>query len=363
MGVKTSVLVWQGVGSVACAKGRNWRGLKAVQYLEWVCTQKCRAASSSHKRFCVTVSPSSVPWPHVPQPPWLLPPWDHPKEELRVAKGDAECAGVLNPTGLMTLIDFGHYQFSSNLCSCFSFPCVYMSPSGHPPSPHHIWSCTSRSLPHWIFLHWEAWMLLSEPCALKHILWLFLTHSSSRAAFSGAMECNVEPGPQETQVRQIYHNLLHSYSFRFWHSLPDSGAKHPLASKDQSKPSLLWFLLMGWEPSHGLIQHFLTLLFLAQTSSQCSEHILKSQKHQITLPPLQLIHPCTHHSWNQHPEQNPHLLARCLAQCFALGLGPAENLLTSSSWKTPFNQNRSLPRDRLKPEITRNLQRIKVNFK
>lgn len=115
-----------------------------------------------------------------------------------------------------------------------------------------------------------AWMLLFEPCALKHelVLWLFLTHSSSRAGFSGAMERNVELGPQETQVRWIYHNLLHGYSFGFWHSSPDSGTKHPPASKDQSKPSLLWCLLMGWEPSHGLTQHFLTLLFLVQTSSQ-----------------------------------------------------------------------------------------------
>lgn len=29
--VKTSVLVWQGLGSTACAKGKNWRGLKAAQ--------------------------------------------------------------------------------------------------------------------------------------------------------------------------------------------------------------------------------------------------------------------------------------------------------------------------------------------
>lgn len=31
VGVKTSVLVWQGLGSTACAKGKNWRGLKAAQ--------------------------------------------------------------------------------------------------------------------------------------------------------------------------------------------------------------------------------------------------------------------------------------------------------------------------------------------
>ena len=31
VGVKTSVLVWQGLGSMACAKAKNWRGLKAAQ--------------------------------------------------------------------------------------------------------------------------------------------------------------------------------------------------------------------------------------------------------------------------------------------------------------------------------------------
>lgn len=31
VGVETSVLVWQGLGSTACAKGKNWRGLKAAQ--------------------------------------------------------------------------------------------------------------------------------------------------------------------------------------------------------------------------------------------------------------------------------------------------------------------------------------------
>lgn len=30
VGVKTSVLVWQGLGSMACAKGKNWCGLKAA---------------------------------------------------------------------------------------------------------------------------------------------------------------------------------------------------------------------------------------------------------------------------------------------------------------------------------------------
>lgn len=129
--------------------------------------------------------------------------------------------------------------------------------------------------PCWIFLHQEAeqtpsmdvavWTLCTKARAGFVVI---LTHSSSRAGFSGAMERNVELGPQETQVRWIYHNLLHGYSFGFWHSSPDSGTKHPPASKDQSKPSLLWCLLMGWEPSHGLTQHFLTLLFLVQTSSQ-----------------------------------------------------------------------------------------------
>lgn len=31
VGVKTSVLVWQGLGSAVCAKGKNWHGLKAAQ--------------------------------------------------------------------------------------------------------------------------------------------------------------------------------------------------------------------------------------------------------------------------------------------------------------------------------------------
>lgn len=191
-----------------------------------------------------------------------------------------------------------------------------MFPPGHPPSPCHIWSCTSKSLPTGYFCTKKqsklpAWMLLFEPCALKHglALWLFLTHSSSRAAFSEAMQCNVDLGPQETQVRQIYHNLLHGYSFGFWHPSPDSSIKHPLASKDQSKPSLLWFLLRGWEPFRGLTQHFLTLLSLVQTSSQCGEPILKARSTRWHLP-APAAHPPLH-----PPQLEPASRAKSTSSC------------------------------------------------
>lgn len=52
VGVKTSVLVWQGVGSVACAKGKKWRGLKAVQYFGMVFALKnTRLAALSTRDF------------------------------------------------------------------------------------------------------------------------------------------------------------------------------------------------------------------------------------------------------------------------------------------------------------------------
>lgn len=243
-----------------------------------------------------------------------------------MVKGDAGLAGVLNPAGFNIPLDFGSHQFSSTLRCGISHLCAWLFPLGQPPSPRHVWLRTNKSLPAGYFCTEQrgklpAWMLLFEPCALKHrlVLWLFLTHSSSRAGFSGATERNVELGPQETWARQIDHNLLESNIFGFWDSSsPDSGTKHPPASEDRSKPSLPWCSLMSWEPSHEPPQ-LLTLLFLTPTwLIKCGEPILKTQKSQMTLSPCGCTHPCTHHRWYQHPDQNQHLLARCVARASRL---------------------------------------------
>lgn len=155
-------------------------------------------------------------------------------------------AGVLNPAGFNIPLDFGRHRFSSTLRLCISYLCARLFPPGQPPSPRHIWLQTSKSLPAGYFCtehrgKLPARMLLFEPCALKHglFLWLFLMHSSSSTGFSGATERNVELGPQETRARQIYHSLLEGNIFGFWHSSsPDSGTKHPPAFEDLSKPSL-----------------------------------------------------------------------------------------------------------------------------
>lgn len=198
VGVKTSVLVWQGLGSTACAKGKNQRGLKAVQYFGVVfALRNIGLAAPPTSDFVLGSVPVVSLSPHSPSTIACAP--VGPPQE-RAKGGKRRCRLDWSPQShwLNTLIDFGHYRFSSILSSCFSFPCGWVFPPGHPPSPCHMWSCTSKSLPAGYF--WTekqsklpAWMLLFEPCALKHgqVLWLFLTHSSSRAAFSGAMKRNV----------------------------------------------------------------------------------------------------------------------------------------------------------------------------
>lgn len=284
---------------------------------------------------------------------------------MKVVKGDAGLARVLNPAGFDIPLDFGHHQFSSTLRCGISYICARPFPPGHPPCPHHVWLQTSKSLPTGYFCTEQrgklpAWMLLFEPCALKHglVLWLFLRRSSSRAGFSGATERNAELGPQETRARQSYHNLLERSIFGFWHSsFPDSGTKHPPASKGWIKPSLSWCSLMGCEPTHGLIQQLLTLFFLTQMRlAKWGEPILKTLKRQITLSAALQLCPSLH-TPQMVPAPTPKSTSSCPVHCpcFMLGWGPIENVLTSSSWKMPFNQNRSLPRDCLQPEITRNL--------
>lgn len=122
VGVRTSVLVWQGVGSAACAKGKNWPGLKAVQYFGVVFALRNASLAAPPTRDFVLVSVPVVSLsPHSPST-MVCAPLGPTQERVEVAKGDAEWAGVLNPTGLNVLMDSGHHQFSSILC--FSFPCA-----------------------------------------------------------------------------------------------------------------------------------------------------------------------------------------------------------------------------------------------
>lgn len=90
-------------------------------------------------------------------------------------------------------------------------------------------------------------------------------HSSSKAGFSEATECNVELGPQETRARQIYHNLLEGSISGFWHSSsPDSGInilQHPKRGANPlSADALSWLVnhVMGLfrnsSPSFSLIK-------------------------------------------------------------------------------------------------------------
>lgn len=170
VGVKTSVLVWQGLGSTACAKGKNWRGLKAAQQYVSVVFM--------FRNMGLAASPASdfglgSPCPHMPHPPQLAPFQDHPKAKLKVVKGDAGLAGVLNPAGFNLPLDFGHHQSSSALRSCVSYLCAWPFPPGHPPCPRHVWSQTSKPHPPGYFCTEQlgklpAWMV--EPCALKHRL-------------------------------------------------------------------------------------------------------------------------------------------------------------------------------------------------
>lgn len=53
-------------GARLVPKARTGVGWKQCNTLEWICTQKRRAGSSSHKRFCVRVSSNSVPVPTLP---------------------------------------------------------------------------------------------------------------------------------------------------------------------------------------------------------------------------------------------------------------------------------------------------------
>lgn len=125
VGVKTSVLVWQGLGSTACAKGKNWRGLKAAQqYVSVVFTLRNAGLAASPASVFGLGSAPACACPHVPLPPRLAPLWEHPKEKLKVVKGDAGLAGVLNPARFNIPLDFGRHQFSSTLRSCISYLCA-----------------------------------------------------------------------------------------------------------------------------------------------------------------------------------------------------------------------------------------------
>lgn len=206
VGVKTSVLVWQGPESKTFAKGKDWRGLKAGQtYIGVVFMLRNTGLAASPARS------ESAPSPHSSSTPACTP-WDHPKSWRRLKEmwGWLESSILLGLTSHWTLpsVQF-HVMLLRFLFHAWPFPL------GYPPSPHHAWSWTSKSLPTRYFCTEQrdklpAWMLLFEPCALKHglALWLFLMHSSSRAGFSKATERNVELGPQETRAKQIYHNLL-----------------------------------------------------------------------------------------------------------------------------------------------------------
>lgn len=71
VGVKTSVLVWQGAGSKTCAKGKDWRELKAAQQYDGVVfTLRNMGASPARSE--------SAPSPHSPSTTACIP-WDHPK--------------------------------------------------------------------------------------------------------------------------------------------------------------------------------------------------------------------------------------------------------------------------------------------
>lgn len=112
-------------------------------------------------------------------------------------------------------------------------------------SPHRVFLQRSRATPS---MDVAVWTLCTKARAGFVVIF---NAQHSRAAFSGAMERNIELGPQETQLRQIYHNLLHGYSSGFWHSLPDSGTKTSTSIQrpEQTIPALIlahWLGTIPW---------------------------------------------------------------------------------------------------------------------
>lgn len=93
MGVKTSVLVWQGAGSAARAKrqGLAWAESSAAMLERGLRAEKRGAGSFSLRVLWG--------WGHPHPHPYLHPHWDSPEEELKVLKAAPNPAGFHIPLG------------------------------------------------------------------------------------------------------------------------------------------------------------------------------------------------------------------------------------------------------------------------